>query len=78
MSGNFVDTNMFIYWFDETNEHKCTLSEQLIQKALKTRNACISYQVIQETLNIVTRKLSFPINAENAEESFVLFVRRKG
>ena len=78
MSGHFVDINMFIYWFDETNEHKCTLSEQLIQKALKTRNACISYQVIQETLNIVTRKLSFPINAENAEESFVLFVRRKG
>lgn len=46
MSGHFVDTNMFAYWFDETNEHKCTISEQLIQKVLKTRSACISYQAI--------------------------------
>jgi predicted nucleic acid-binding protein len=38
----------------------------LIQQVLETRNACISYQVIQETLNVVTRKLPFPMSTENA------------
>lgn len=38
----------------------------MIQQALETRNACISYQVIQETLNVVTRKLPSPMSTENA------------
>lgn len=66
MSGEFIDTNIFIYLFDETDERKRTIAEQLIQNALETHRACISYQVIQETLNIVTRKLTFPMNAEDA------------
>lgn len=67
MSGEFIDTNIFIYLFDETDEHKRTTAERLIQKALETRNACISHQVVQETLNVVTRKLPFPMSAENAQ-----------
>src|SRR5574337_392829 len=67
MSGEFIDTNVFIYLFDETDEHKRTIAEQLIRKALETRSACISHQVVQETLNVVTRKLPSPMNAENAQ-----------
>ncbi len=66
MSGEFIDTNVFIYLFDETDEHKRTIAEQLIRKALETRSACISHQVVQETLNVVTRKLPSPMSAENA------------
>ena len=66
MSGEFIDTNVFIYLFDETDEHKRTVAEQLIRKALETRSACISHQVVQETLNVVTRKLPSPMSAENA------------
>ncbi|SDX47207.1 PIN domain-containing protein [Nitrosomonas oligotropha] len=66
MSGDFIDTNIFIYLFDETDDRKRAISEQLIQQALETRNACISYQVIQETLNVVTRKLPSPMSTENA------------
>lgn len=66
MSDEFIDTNVFIYLFDETDEHKRTIAEQLIRKALETRSACISHQVVQETLNVVTRKLPSPMSAENA------------
>ncbi|MBS0587340.1 MAG: PIN domain-containing protein [Proteobacteria bacterium] len=57
---------LFIYLFDETDDRKRAIAEQLIQQALETRNACISYQVIQETLNVVTRKLPSPMSTENA------------
>lgn len=67
MSGEFIDTNVFLYLFDETDEHKRTIAEQLIRKALETRSACISHQVVQETLNVETRKLPSPMNAENAQ-----------
>ena len=67
MSGKFIDTNVFIYLFDETDEHKRTIAERLIQKVLETRSACISHQVVQETLSVVTRKLPSPMSAENAQ-----------
>lgn len=67
MSGEFIDTNIFIYLFDETDDRKRTIANQLIQQALETRSACISHQVIQETLNVVTCKLPSPMNAENAQ-----------
>lgn len=66
MNGDFIDTNIFIYLFDETDDRKRAIAEQLVQQALETRNACISYQVIQETLNVVTRKLPSPMSTENA------------
>ncbi|MDP1557971.1 MAG: hypothetical protein Q8K59_03220 [Nitrosomonas sp.] len=44
MSGEFIDTNVFIYLFDETDERKRTIAEQLIRRALETRSACISHQ----------------------------------
>jgi predicted nucleic acid-binding protein len=67
MSGEFIDTNVFIYLFDETDERKRKIAEQLIRSALETRSARISHQVVQETLNVVTRKLPFPMSAENAQ-----------
>ena len=54
---SFIDTNVFVYLFDETNAEKCRIAEGLIQQALENGNGCISYQVVQETTNIVTRKL---------------------
>jgi len=67
MNGEFIDTNIFIYLFDETDDRKRAIANQLIQQALETRSACISYQVIQETLNVLTRKLPSPMSAENAQ-----------
>ena len=54
---SFIDTNVIIYLFDETNTEKCRIAEELIEKSIENGNGCISYQVVQETINTVTRKL---------------------
>ncbi len=67
MSGDFIDSNVFVYLFDETDEHKRGTAEQIVESALRTHSASISYQVIQETLNVLTRKLSVPMTPEAAK-----------
>lgn len=57
MSADFIDSNIFIYLFDETDDYKRSAAEELVQKALETGTAGISFQVVQETLNILTGKL---------------------
>ena len=54
---NFIDTNVFIYLFDETSVEKSSTAEELVRQSLENGSGCISYQVVQETLNIVIRKL---------------------
>ena len=54
---SFIDTNVFIYLFDETSADKRRIAEQLIRQSLENGSGCISYQVVQETINIVTGKL---------------------
>lgn len=66
MSVDFIDSNIFVYLFDETAEDKRRIAEELIVGALQTGSACISFQVIQETLNVITRKIAFPASSEDA------------
>ena len=55
----FLDTNIFVYMFDETDEIKRRRAEQLVRRGIETGTVCISYQVVQETLNVATRRLGF-------------------
>ena len=57
MSADFVDSNVFIYLFDDTAPDKRGRAEQLIYRGVESGNICISFQVIQETLNVLTGKL---------------------
>lgn len=54
----FLDTNVFVYMFDETDDPKRTSAENLVQQALEEREGCISYQVVQETVNVLSGKLN--------------------
>ncbi len=54
----FLDTNILIYLFDETDDHKRTSAEDLVQQALEDRKGCISFQVVQETVHVLTGKLN--------------------
>lgn len=67
MSGDFIDSNIFVYLFDETDEHKRGTAGQIVESWLKANSATISFQVAQETLNVVTRKLAMPMTAEGAK-----------
>ncbi len=66
MSVDFIDTNVFVYLFDRTDAHKRGRAERLSRQALETGNAAISYQVVQETFNVITGKLKPPASAEDA------------
>jgi predicted nucleic acid-binding protein len=67
MSGEFIDSNVFIYLFDETDPGKRQTAEDLIYTALETGTASISFQVIQETLNVITCKIEAPATLEDAQ-----------
>ena len=53
----FIDSNVLVYLFDETDAAKRQRAERLVYGSLEYGTGCISYQVVQETMNVVTRKL---------------------
>ncbi|MBN2010164.1 PIN domain-containing protein [candidate division KSB1 bacterium] len=56
----FLDTNIFIYSFDNRYLQKQSIADNLIQEAISSSNGCISYQVIQEFLNVALKKFEKP------------------
>lgn len=69
MSGRFfLDTNIFVYTFDPSEPRKAATAEQLIRTALSTGNGLISYQVVQEFLNVALRRFSPPMSPVEAEQ----------
>ena len=54
----FLDTNIFIYLFDDTDARKRRIAETLVQDRLQRNDACISHQVVQEALNVLVGKLN--------------------
>ena len=57
MSADFLDSNVFLYLFDETDPRKRAIARRLVQEGLESGEACISFQVVQETLAVLTGKL---------------------
>jgi predicted nucleic acid-binding protein len=57
----FLDTNVFVYCFDESNRRKHQKANDLVLGALRERSGLISSQVIQEFLNVATRKFTKPM-----------------
>lgn len=53
----FIDTNIFVYLHDSTDEDKQRKSADIIDAALKKNCGIISYQVVQEFINVVETKL---------------------
>ena len=64
----FLDTNILVYTFDATAPRKRDRAKALVQSALKTRMGRISTQVVQEFLNVATRKLAVPLSPKDAED----------
>jgi predicted nucleic acid-binding protein len=63
----FIDTNVFIYSFDIDQSSKQERSIELIQVGLSTGLGIISTQVIQEFLNVATRKFAIPMKLEDSK-----------
>jgi predicted nucleic acid-binding protein len=56
MSADFFDSNVMLYLFDQDAATKRNRARDLVKQGLDDRSACISYQVVQETLNVLSRK----------------------
>jgi predicted nucleic acid-binding protein len=63
----FLDTNIFVYTFESRSSSKRVRAQDLVSSALDTRRGVISYQVVQEFLNVATRKFAKPMKVPEAE-----------
>ncbi len=65
---SFLDTNIFIYSFADDEPAKQSNARQLIARGLREGNAIISFQVIQEFLNVALHKFAAPLTAEDCRD----------
>jgi predicted nucleic acid-binding protein len=69
MSGKcFLDTNIFVYSFDLSAPEKNKRATELIAQAVRTRTGIVSYQVVQEFLNVALRRFAKPMTTAEAEQ----------
>jgi len=54
----FLDTNIFVYSFDDSQPRKRKRAESLIVEAIESEQCAISTQVIQEFLNVALGKFA--------------------
>jgi len=64
----FMDSNILIYTFDSHAPRKQKKARELVATALKTQKGIISFQVVQEFLNVATRKFETPLTEAEAEK----------
>jgi predicted nucleic acid-binding protein len=63
----FLDTNIFVYSFDQSQPQKQAKALALIAEALQTGRGMVSTQVIQEFLNVALRKFPVPMKPEDGK-----------
>lgn len=63
----FLDTNIFIYDVEATDRRKQGIAQELIARAIELDTGVISYQVVQECLNVITHKARRPLTTAAAE-----------
>jgi predicted nucleic acid-binding protein len=66
-SRSFLDTNILVYSFIDGDKAKRTAARLLVRTALEKHDAIISYQVVQEFLNVATRKPHPPMTQVEAQ-----------
>jgi len=63
---SFIDTNLFIYQLDSSDQRKSAIADRIIGGAMRNGSGCISYQVVQKCLNVLLRKADVPIDISSA------------
>lgn len=54
---DFIDSNVLVYMLDSTDLGKRDVAMRLVNRLVDDKSGCISFQVVQETLNVITGKL---------------------
>lgn len=74
MSGSFLDSSILVYLLDERDAAKRDIAERLVRQGLERRDAAISFQVVQEALNVITGKLPVSLTGRDAGRFFDRFL----
>jgi predicted nucleic acid-binding protein len=64
---DFLDTNILVYAMDEAEPSKRAIAEMIVAEARSLGTGIISAQVVQEILNVATRKFKTILNKEDTE-----------
>jgi len=64
----FLDTNILIYTFDTRATKKRKIARDLVEDALSRNKGVINYQVVQEFINVATRKFTSKMSVGDAKE----------
>jgi len=62
----FLDSNVFIYSFDDRSPAKAQRALGLIREAHQSRKGVISFQVVQEFFNFALRRAAPPMSTADA------------
>ncbi len=63
----FLDTNIFVYASNRSDHTKARRAERLIVDAIAARNGVVSYQVVQEFINLALKRFTRPMSGMDAE-----------
>jgi predicted nucleic acid-binding protein len=62
----FLDTNIFVYAAEPGDRKKQAAADALIGRMIDRKTGVVSYQVVQEFLNVALKKFVVPFTAEQA------------
>ncbi len=66
----FIDTNIFIYSLDPADLRKARVAEELVTRGVGSRLGVISYQVVQEFMNVSLRRFKATMTVAELESYF--------
>jgi predicted nucleic acid-binding protein len=66
----FLDTNVLVYSLDPVDPRKARIAEELVTRGVGTRLGVISYQVVQEFINVSLRQFRATMTATELELYF--------
>jgi|SRR5882724_4879818 len=66
----FLDTNIFVYSLDPIEPRKEEIAQRLITRAVTSGRGVISYQVVQEFMNVALRQFQATMSTLELERYF--------
>jgi len=64
----FLDTNVVIYAFDHSSPAELKIARRLIAQGVQEKRAVVSYQVVQEFVNVALRSFESSMSPSELEE----------
>jgi predicted nucleic acid-binding protein len=72
----FLDTNVLAYTFDNREPRKAQVADRLVAEGIQQRTGIISYQVMQEFLNVALKRFNPPLASNDAQQYLSSVLRR--